>query len=228
MDHRDEVTKQYFDESTIEVIDDTGGEFVDWFEGDEARIARLSGAPANSTLTVKRLEEGGYMLVAVGPILAEPMVRMILQAPGEEYPSLFIVNSAFVLNVEHRRRKVGVRSLAIELLEAQKTGQFAYVEVFAIGNASTLNPDNPEAQYSGYAVWPQLGFDGEIPEGLKEASVELMPFQRVSDVLSAPDGLATWVGKGGDVRLRFDLQEGSRSWIVLNGYMADNGIKVTP
>lgn len=226
MDTRDELTRQFFDEATVKIVDNTEGEFLEWFEGDKLRIARLSGAPAKSEVTIDYLEEGGFKLSAKGEFLAEPMVRLILQTPDEQYPSLFIMNSAFVLPPELRRRKLGVRSLAIELLEAQATKEFAYVEVNAIGNASTLNPDNVEHQYSGYAVWPQLGFDGKIPDTLKEQAPELSVFETVSSVLAQPDGLNLWLTHGADVRLRFTLEEGSASWVVLRAYMAHNGIKV--
>ena len=227
MDNRDTLTKKYFDESTIKLVDKTGDAFLTWFEGDAQRVARLSGAPSNSVLEIRHLDEGGFLLSAEGEYLLEPMVRLILQAPGEQYPSLFIMNSAFVLLPELRRKKLGARSLAIELLEAKATSQFCYVEVNAVGNVGTLNPDDPGHQYSGYAVWPQLGFDGPIPESLKEKEPELSPYPTVSALLAQPDGLELWLAKGGDVRLRFDLAEGSASWVVLNAYMAHNGIKVT-
>ncbi|MDP1684620.1 hypothetical protein [Hydrogenophaga sp.] len=228
LDQRDEITKEYFDESKVKIVDNTEGQFLAWFEGDLGRIARLSGAPADSVLTVDYLEEGGYKLSASNAILEEPMVRLILQDPEQEHPSLFITNSVFVLSKEHRRRKLGVRSLAIELLEAKKTEAFAYVEVFAIGNADTLNPDSETHQYSGYAVWPQLGFDGEIPQSLKEQRPELKPFEKVSQLLSTEGGLELWLKKGGDIWLRFYLHEASPSWVVLHRYMSHNGIKVTP
>lgn len=227
MNQRDEVTKRYFDESTVNVIDRTGGEFLAWFEGDVQRVARLSGAPSGATVEVDFYEKGGFVLTVTGPILAEPMVRLIAQTPTEQFPCLFIGNKAFVLRAEFRRMKLGSRSVAIELEEARAIGEFAYVQVEAIGDATTLNPDDTERQYSGYAVWPQLGFDGVIPQSLKLRSPELAQFEKVSDVLAHPDGRTLWLKHGGDVSLRFDLRQGSRSWLVLDAYMSHNGIKVT-
>lgn len=107
MDTRDELTRQFFDETTIKIVDNTGGEFLEWFDGDKLRIARLSGAPAKSEVTIDYLEDRGFKISAIGEFLAAPMVRLILQAADEQYPSLFIMNSAFVLPPELRRRKLG-------------------------------------------------------------------------------------------------------------------------
>ncbi len=228
MDNRDEITKEYFDEKTIEVIDNTGGQFLDWFGGDNLRVARLSGAPAHSKLTIEHVEEGGFHLMATGIYLKEGMHRLVLQKKEDSFPSLFILNSSFVLPPELRGKKLGARSVAIEVFEAKVSGQFAHVDVHAIGNSDTLNPEDSENQYSGYLVWPQLGFDGPIPESLKEAHVELSAFQNISSLLAHPDGKKIWAMYGGDIKLQFDLTEGSPSWVALNAYLDYNGIKVKP
>ncbi|WCM95494.1 hypothetical protein M5C96_16500 [Acidovorax sp. GBBC 1281] len=79
------------------------------------------------------------------------------------------------------------------LREAQLTGQFAFVEVNAAGNASTLNPDNPLDYLNGYVVWPQMGFDGPIPANRK---ADLHPCEMVSDVLKSVDGKSKWATYG--------------------------------
>lgn len=225
---RDDITRKYFDESTVRVFDNTNGEFTSWFEGDLLSIVRLSGAPRDSILSIDYFGDNGFKLSATSPILEEPMVRLVLQHSEPSLPNLFISNSVFVLKSGHRRNKIGVRSLAIELFEAKETGDFSHVEVFAIGNVTTLASSNPSNQYSGYAVWPQLGFDGEIPPALKERSPELSSFKYVSEVLAANEGLRLWLTYGGDIRLRFDLKEHSASWVALLKYLSDNDIKVTP
>jgi hypothetical protein len=225
LDRRDSLTRQLFDEASVTVLDRTGGAFTAWFEGDLARIVRLSGAPSHSTLRIEWIEQG-FRLAAQGPHIEGEMVRLILQHADHALPTLFIYNNAFVLAPHLRRRKVGVRSLAIELIEARKTGQFAYVEVEALGNVTTLNPRDPAHQYSGYAVWPQLGFDGEIPAALRDRTPELQGWRTVGEVLASPGGLAVWLRHGDSCRLRFDLSDGSRSWIVLQGYLRDNRIEV--
>lgn len=221
----DKLTQQYFNADRITVVDQTNGEVSEWFQGDLKSIARLSGAPADSIVKISHWMNVGYEFVATGPNLQGEMVRRILQCEGITQPSLFIKNTVFELPAHLRRKKLGARSLAIELLEAQRTGQFAYVEVLAAGNASTLNPLNARDYLNGYVVWPQLGFDGPVPANRQS---ELYPHERVSQVLSAQNGPATWVTHGDYCRLKFDLKPSSASWVVLNRYLLDNGIEVTP
>ncbi|GKS87449.1 hypothetical protein AVMA1855_24875 [Acidovorax sp. SUPP1855] len=181
----DAITAQYFDPSTVEIDDQTNGSFTDWFDGDSKRIARLSGAPRNSKVLITYWENVGFQLDATGPLITGSMVRRILQHDEEIQPVLFIKNVAFELPKSAQGQKIGVRSVAIELREAQLTGQFAYVEVNAAGNASTLNPDNPLDYLNGYVVWPQMGFDGPIPANRR---ADLHPCEMVSDVLKSVDG----------------------------------------
>jgi len=221
----DALTKQYFDATTVTIKDLTDKTVTHWFDGDLLRIARLSGAPTQSTVTVSYWKGVGFELVATGPFIRGEMVRRILQHAHTTQPSLFIQNVVFELPVELQRQKIGVRSLAIELYEAQRTGQFAHVAVSAAGNASTLDPEHPRDYLNGYLVWPLLGFDGPIP--LHKLQV-LYPHQRVSQVLAKPGGALAWTRHGDYCQLQFDLAEGASSWIVLNRYLQDNRIKVTP
>ena len=59
MDKRDALTKEYFDEKSVLVIDKTGGSFLQWFEHDTERIVRLSGALRQSILIIEWID-GGY------------------------------------------------------------------------------------------------------------------------------------------------------------------------
>ena len=209
----------------MSILDNTNGAFTDWFEGDLASIARLSGAPRGSTVTIS-WADNGFALSAVGKNIEGEMFRMVMQREGVALPSLFIYNNAFVLPAGLRRKKLGVRSIAIELIEAQKTGHFAYVEVVAIGNATTLNTSNPKDEYSGYVVWPQIGFDGPIPAPVLARYPELSAFSGVRSVLQSPGGRDIWMEKGDSCRLQFDLTPNSESWLALSRYMLDNHIEV--
>jgi hypothetical protein len=220
----DALTKQYFDASTVTIRDQTDKAFTSWFEGDLHSIARLSGAPTQSTVTISYWKGVGFELVATGRFIRGEMVRRILQHGYTTLPSLFIQNVVLELPVELQRQKIGVRSLAIELMEARRTGQFAHVAVSAAGNASTLNPEDPRDYLNGYLVWPLLGFDGLIPTHKLQA---FYPHQRVSQVLATPGGALAWARHGDYCQLQFDLAEGSPSWIVLNRYLQDNLIEVT-
>ena len=221
----DALTKQYFDATTVTIKDQTDKAVTHWFDGDLLSLARLSGAPRQSTLTISYWKGIGFELVATGPNIGGEMVRRILQQEHTKQPSLFIQNVAFELPVDLQRQKIGVRSLAIELYEAQRTGQFAHVAVSAAGNASTLNPEHPRDYLNGYLVWPLLGFDGPIPAHKLQA---LYPHQRVSQVLATPGGDQAWASHGDYCQLQFDLTEGAESWIVLKQYLQDNRIEVTP
>ncbi|RUP25233.1 MAG: hypothetical protein EKK45_20865 [Curvibacter sp.] len=221
----DALTKQYFDPTTVSIQDQTDKTFTSWFDGDLNAIARLSGAPKQSTITVSYWKGIGFELVATGPFIRGDMVRRILQHEHNTQPPLFIQNVVFELPVQLQRRKIGVRSLAIELHEAKRIGQFAHVAVSAAGNASTLNPEDPSDYLNGYLVWPLLGFDGPIPA---HKLPEFHPHHRVSQVLTSPGGALAWARKGDYCQLQFDLAAGSSSWIVLNRYLRDNHIEVTP
>jgi hypothetical protein len=225
LDKRDALTKEYFDEKSVLVIDKTGGSFLQWFEHDTERIVRLSGALRQSILIIEWID-GGYKLTSTGPNIEGDMVRLVVQHAGQALPSLYLYNNAFTLPPGLRRKKLGIRSIATQLFEACETGEFAFVEVDAIGDASTLNPQDPEHQYSGYVVWALIGFDGPLPQGLTAKHPDLAAYARVSEVLAAPDGQRLWLEKGESCRLQFDLTRGSNSWVALHRYMRDNGIEV--
>lgn len=225
MDKRDPVTRQYFDDAKVRVDDQTPGQaFSSWFDNDKRRIARLSGAPKDSLLRIEHIEPGGYKLTATGPYLEGEMVRLILQRKESGTPYLFMLNNAFVLPPALRRQKIGVRAVAISLLEAKSTGEFAHVEVDAIGDFQTLRSN----QYSGYAVWPHLGFDGPLPPEMHQKVPGLSPSMQVSEFLALPNGVDRWLLFGSSVRLKFQLETTQNSWVVLNRYMRDNGIEVQP
>ena len=154
------------------------------------------------------------------------MTRVIRQVDRNEAPYLYIRNAGFALRQEFRRRKLGVRSVAIELFEAARTKQFHAVEVDAIGDYFSLAPENPASEYSGYLVWPQLGFDGPVPKEAISLHPELSRFSSVSEVLASTNGLATWLKKGCSALLSFELAETAPSWVALNRYMTENGIEV--
>lgn len=222
---RDSLTSQYFDDGSVTVNDHTEGEaFLAWFEQDTRSVARLAGAPTGSIVDIHEIENT-FRIDVTGPYIEGTMVRVIRQAERFSEPHLYIRNSGFALPAPLRRKKLGIRSVAIELFEAARTGAFHCVEVDAIGNSQTLSPADPAHQYSGYLVWPQLGFDGPIPQDAIDRHPELAAFSSVRDVLTRDNG-RTWAHKGSSALLKFDLHPESPGWAALTTYMADNAIEV--
>jgi hypothetical protein len=226
VNHQDALTREYFDAATVKVIDHTDGEaFTQWFGGDIHSIARLSGALRDSTVEIHLVDQS-FRIDVTGPCIEGTMVRVIRQTERSEEPYLYIRNSGFTLPPNLRRQKLGVRSVAIELFEAARTKQFYAVEVDAIGDYHSLNPNNPASEYSGYAVWPQLGFDGPVPKEAVMRHPELAKFPSVRAIIEAPGGVQNWLRKGCSALLRFELAASSPSWVALGRYMLDNGMEV--
>ena len=226
VNNRDELTLKYFDESTVIVVDNTvGAAFSSWFDDDVESIVRLSGALRESTVNIYSVDQS-FRIDVTGKYIEGTMVRVIRQTERSEEPFLYIRNAGFALPKELRRKKLGVRSVAIELFEAARTKQFHAVEVDAIGDYHSLSPGNPASEYSGYSVWPQLGFDGPVPKEAVARFPELSEFKSVRAVIEAENGLDTWLKKGCSALLRFELTAGNPSWVALGRYMLDNGIEV--
>lgn len=81
-----------------------------------------------------------------------------------------------------------------------------------------------ENGYVGYAIWPKLGYDGEIPKLYRlRMGFSGLSIKKFSDLMATSWGPEWWKKNGGTVELSFDLNPGSRSLARLNQYLAARG-----
>lgn len=78
----------------------------------------------------------------------------------------------------------------------------------------------------GYYSFPRMGFDGRIPDEVRRnLPARFRPVTTLLDLLASPEGRRGWVEHGLSVLVEFDLRPGSRSRIVLNEYLAQQGFR---
>lgn len=68
---------------------------------------------------------------------------------------------------------------------------------------------------NGYITWPVFGYDGKIPDRIREAMPErLRAFATIQDLLGDDEGADWWRDEGKTIALTFDLTEGrdNRRW----------------
>jgi hypothetical protein len=113
---------------------------------------------------------------------------------------------------------VATRMLAHQIRAARQLG-VAYLSAEAAGG--------PGSPFVGYDVWPKLGYDGLIPEGVRQR----LPDQfrgavYVLDLVTAPGGADWWRRNGRGFEATFDLHDGSRSLDVHAAYTARRGVRI--
>jgi hypothetical protein len=116
---------------------------------------------------------------------------------------------------------IGTRMLATQVQAAEREG-FRDIRTMAAGRAGT--------SWSGYYVWPRLGYDGEIDKdfleempddvrsGIEELAGDDPP--RFIHLMASPEGRDWWRDNGRDVELAFPLgdYDDNLSREVLFGY----------
>lgn len=217
----DEITKKWFDTSTVKVVLDPSLE--GWLTTDE--LVRLSGAPKHSTLYVAPANDDMVELRVENPdLLAEPLVRLIAQ-DGDEF-AFFIVNAAFNLSIGAQRMGIGARSVSIELHEALALKRFTRVKTDAVGDFASAQWENP---ISGYLVWPLLGFDADIPSHLlshPSFPANRQGCTRLLELLETQEGEEFWEEFGSSIKVEFDLTPDSDCWKRHKRYTYERKIEV--
>lgn len=219
----DKTTVEWFDAAQVTVVVNAA-ELKGWLANDQ--WVRLSGAPIGSTLTVQLTPDGLVELRVDNPaLLAEPMVRLIAQEP-DGY-AFYIVNAVFVLNEDHLGYGIGPRSVSVEIQQAKKLG-FTRIRTFAVGNWASFDADPP---LRGYYVWPNMGFDGPLPEELRhhpELPRELLGSTRILQLWASEAGQDFWMEFGSSVHVEFNLEDGTPSWERHRRYTEQRNIEVKP
>lgn len=219
----DEVTRKWFDASTVRVH--RAPELHGWHSDEE--VARLSGAPRASEVHLAALDGDKIELKVVNQdLLSEPLVRNVLQVGGDYV--FEIQNRAFVLRPQFRGMGIGPRSVAIELHEAHRLEYFNKVVVNAVGDWA--HREGPLAM-NGYYVWARMGFNAPLTQvhlAHPELPQSCRGCESVIDLFSTREGMAFWSRHGSSLTLEFPLKAPSSSWDRYRRYANESNIKVTP
>ena len=121
---------------------------------------------------------------------------------------------------------MAARSIGLQARAAHLLG-FDRIAAYAVGNHVTAMRSLKEEQWSGYWVWPRLGFDGAIPEATKlQLSPKFQSYNLLSQLMETEEGQGEWLLHGDDVAVRFDPRPDSASWKLFNRYTAKHAIKI--
>ena len=123
---------------------------------------------------------------------------------------LVLVKDGFHIHVEDmRRRGLGLRIFHRQLENAKTLG-IRRIETIA-GRRDGEN---------GYYTWPRFGFDGPLPEKIKEKlPLGLEHAHSVLDLIDCEKGRLWWREHGDTIDVAFDVAEGSRSRKVFERYV---------
>jgi GNAT superfamily N-acetyltransferase len=198
-------------------------ELKGWLTHEE--VARLSGAPRDSVVTVSALDEGAIELKITNEALfEEPMYRQIIQeASGYRFQ---ILNRGYVLRPEFRQQGIGSRTIALEVQEASRHVEFTRILVHAIGNRTAAGWARPLV---GYYTWPRMGFDAPIPLELRaRLPPELFGRTRLLQLIGDKAGDKWWFDNGESIHAEFDLAPESVCWQQHIRYNSARGIVISP
>jgi|GEM_PF-5224997 len=132
-------------------------------------VARLAGAVNGSTVEVTletkyivvegRLESAqAVVLRATNPdVFTNRTERHLYMDENGQATIAVISNENFQLRPKWQRRGIGTYALAFQIKAALEAG-ISRLVVNAVGSKGS--------KYSGYVVWPQLGYDGLIPDDI--------------------------------------------------------------
>lgn len=81
------------------------------------------------------------------------------------------------------------------------------------------NPD-----LNGYYTWPRLGFDAELPTGLRTKLAISDGPKWLRDLMTSSEGRAWWRKHGCTILARFCVREGSYSMKQLESYLREKGL----
>ncbi len=218
MQNPDAISRRWFDPSTVTVAVDQN---VPQILANEDYIG-LSGAMSHSTVHVSFV--GGLIQLEVLSPAVRRMIRRIVYDMAAE--ALSVWNAKFVIRPEFRGQDLAVRSIVVQARCAANLG-FAYLSTYAAGDISTATAINQAEAWSGYYVWPRLGFNAEIPEDVASLlPPELRYATTLIDLVSTARGAQFWFEHGHGLDLKFDLTDRSISWQTLMRYTSERQIGV--
>lgn len=214
----DAITKVWFNHATVQVYREPN--VPDVFD-DEALVG-LCGAFSDSRVLVNFT--GMFLQLEV----IHPAVRLMRRELSYDLDAgkWVVFNAKLRLQPDYWGRDLGVRSIALQARAAQALG-VGHLATFAVGDFSTASNPRKEDRWSGYIVWPKIGFDADIPaDMLHRLPAAQAAARRLSDLMASSEGQDWWLRNGSDIAVRFDLASGSVSWRLLERYTSERGIRV--
>lgn len=178
-------------------------------------IARLAGAMSGSTVKVKyeklhfvkdnQIREVFSLVFEVHnpKYLDGPMVRHIFDSDVNGVMTI-VDNINFVLKEAFRGKKIAAQSLAFQVEAAQRLG-FTKIVANVAGA--------PDSAYTGWMTWPQMGYDGTIPNDILSsipeddlAAIGLLDIQSLTiQRLLDAGGEELWIKYGKGFNMEIDL-----------------------
>jgi hypothetical protein len=171
------------------------------------QYAGLTGAPDDATVEVGTLN--GQLYIEMGdPIAAAYRAYYCVR---REASQPVLINDGFHIHARGlQRRGFGSHVFLRQAMNAAALG-IARIELVA----------GRRADENGYYTWPRLGFDGVLPDALREQlPIGVEDARTVLDVMESEKGRAWWRECGATIPVAFDLADGSRSRAVLARYVA--------
>lgn len=218
MSDRDPITQWWFDATKVNVT--LGADVPDVFTTED--YIGLSGAFTGSTVQVE-FSAGVLSLEVKHPAVRRMRREVKFDIDGATW---FVYNSKFRIRPEYWGQDLAARSIWTQARAAQALG-FDRLSTYAVGNFQSASNPLKDERWSGYWVWPRLGFDGDIPgEVLPRLSPAFQHFRRVLQLMQTDAGRDEWHRHGDDIAVRFDLTAGSASWQMLERYTRERGIRV--
>ena len=123
--------------------------------------------------------------------------------------SLFLYTDLLVLKPEYRGNGFATQMLKHQIDTARKLN-FNSLALFADGGYGE--------ELSGYYIWPRLGFNAQIPQGMVLPDW-LQGVQDILDIMSTFEGRKWWKENGIPVSMEFSLDEESKSSKAFNRYL---------
>lgn len=171
------------------------------------QLAGLAGAPDEASVEVGVLD--GQLYIEMGDaITAAYRAYCYVRRVRTE---LVLVNDGLHIHARGlHRRGLGLHVFLRQAMNAAALG-IARIELVA-GRRRDEN---------GYYTWPRFGFNGALPEAMREdLPIGLEDARSVLDVMESEKGRLWWRECGTTIGVAFDLAEGSRSQAVLTQYVA--------
>lgn len=218
MSSPDPITQRWFDPSTVSVVVEPNVPAV--FDSDD--LVGLSGALAHSKLTVRYT--GLFISLDVEHYAVRKMWRELFFDIDKNCWAVY--NRKFRIHTDYWGQDLAGRSIAIQARAAHRIG-VGRILTHAVGNFHTANHVEVEERWSGYWVWPRIGFDADIPAAIRpRLSAAFQGCRRLSELVATEAGEREWYLHGDSVHVEFDLTAGSSSWRTLERYTTKRDIRV--
>lgn len=178
-------------------------------------LATLAGAPDDAVVTFEAADKDYIIIQVDSPHMNATRTIHAPDKYATGIPGIRIHNDQLVVKSSARGQGLGASILGRQVEHAADMG---------VGSINTLAARMSGTYTDGYAVWPKLGYDGELPRSggfnpMPSLPSSLAGAKRVSDLMATEEGTEWWTKNGVTVDLEFDLAKGSLSRARLETYL---------